>query len=57
MPTQVNDLVGQGRLGSSALPLLGMGRDTPDGRIVLRDVQTRQSSLEEIFVGLVKERA
>lgn len=34
---EIARLVGQGRLGSSALPLLGMGRDTPDGRIVLRD--------------------
>jgi cholesterol oxidase len=34
---EVAKLVGQGRLTSSSLPLLGMGRDTPDGRITLRD--------------------
>ena len=34
---EIAKLVGQGRLGSSALPLLGMGRDIADGRIVLRD--------------------
>ena len=33
---EVARLVGQGRLGSSSLPLLGMGRDTPDGRVRLR---------------------
>ncbi|MEV4688332.1 GMC family oxidoreductase [Microbacterium sp. LWH3-1.2] len=34
---EVAKLVGQGRLTSSSLPLLGMGRDTPDGRITLVD--------------------
>lgn len=34
---EVAKLVGQGRLTSSSLPLLGMGRDTPDGRITLTD--------------------
>ncbi|GAA1988983.1 GMC family oxidoreductase [Microbacterium pumilum] len=34
---EVAKLVGQGRLTSSSLPLLGMGRDTPDGRIILTD--------------------
>ncbi|WP_194411608.1 GMC oxidoreductase [Microbacterium cremeum] len=34
---EVAKLVGQGRLTSSSLPLLGMGRDTPDGRIKLTD--------------------
>ncbi|WP_243074813.1 GMC oxidoreductase [Microbacterium sp. SS28] len=34
---EVAKLVGQGRLTSSSLPLLGMGRDTPDGRMTLRD--------------------
>lgn len=34
---EVARLVGQGRLTSSSLPLLGMGRDTPDGRITLTD--------------------
>jgi len=34
---EIAKLVGQGKLGSSALPLLGMGRDIADGRIVLRD--------------------
>ena len=34
---EISRLIGQGRLGSSSLPLLGMGRDVPDGRILLRD--------------------
>ncbi|MEN0071933.1 MAG: GMC family oxidoreductase [Propionicimonas sp.] len=34
---EVAKLVGQGRLTSSSIPLLGMGRDTPDGRITLND--------------------
>lgn len=34
---EVAELVGQGRLTSSSFPLLGMGRDTPDGRITLED--------------------
>ncbi len=34
---EVAKLVGEGRLTSSSLPLLGMGRDTPDGRIILTD--------------------
>lgn len=34
---EVARLVGKGQLGSSSLPLLGMGRDVPDGRVVLRD--------------------
>lgn len=36
---EVAKLVGQGRLGSSSLPLLGMGRDVADGRVVLTDGQ------------------
>lgn len=34
---EVAKLVGQGRFTSSSLPLLGMGRDTPDGKITLTD--------------------
>ncbi|NCD19857.1 MAG: GMC family oxidoreductase [Actinobacteria bacterium] len=34
---EVAKLVGQGRIGSSSLPLLGMGRDVPDGVLSLRD--------------------
>lgn len=34
---EVAALVGEGRLTSSSFPLLGMGRDTPDGRITLTD--------------------
>jgi len=34
---EVARLVGEGRLGSSSLPLLGMGRDVADGRVVLTD--------------------
>ncbi|MGC3994187.1 MAG: GMC family oxidoreductase [Propionicimonas sp.] len=34
---EIAKLIGQGRLTSSSIPLLGMGRDTPDGRITLND--------------------
>lgn len=34
---EVARFIGQGRLGSSSLPLLGMGRDVPDGVISLED--------------------
>ncbi len=34
---EVARMVGQGRIGSSSLPLLGMGRDVPDGVLSLRD--------------------
>lgn len=34
---EVAKLVGEGRLGSSSLPLLGMGRDVPDGVLSLVD--------------------
>ncbi len=34
---EVARMVGEGMLGSSALPLLGMGRDVADGKIRLRD--------------------
>ncbi|WP_163507051.1 GMC oxidoreductase [Fodinicola acaciae] len=33
--TQIAGLVGDGRFSSGALPLLGMGRDVPDGRLRL----------------------
>ncbi|GIH61376.1 GMC oxidoreductase [Microbispora siamensis] len=31
------DLIGRGELSGTSLPLLGMGRDVPDGRLRLRD--------------------
>ena len=34
---EIAKLIGEGRLTSSSIPLLGMGRDIPDGRIVLAD--------------------
>jgi len=34
---EVARVIGDGMMGSSALPLLGMGRDVPDGKITLRD--------------------
>ncbi len=34
---EIAKLIGEGRLTSSSIPLLGMGRDTPDGRITLAD--------------------
>ena len=37
LSAEVARLVGQGRVGSSSMPLLGMGRDVPDGVLSLRD--------------------
>ncbi|MEZ3160274.1 GMC family oxidoreductase [Microbacterium sp. BWT-B31] len=34
---ELSKLIGEGRLTATSLPLLGMGRDTPDGRIMLTD--------------------
>ncbi|MFI0445757.1 GMC oxidoreductase [Actinomadura sp. 6N118] len=34
---ELSDLIGDGALSISSLPLLGMGRDTPDGRLELKD--------------------
>ena len=34
---EIATLIGEGRLTSSSIPLLGMGRDIPDGRIRLTD--------------------
>ncbi|RJL24177.1 GMC oxidoreductase [Bailinhaonella thermotolerans] len=34
---ELSELIGQGALSVSSLPLLGMGRDTPDGVLALRD--------------------
>ncbi|TYB38018.1 GMC oxidoreductase [Actinomadura chibensis] len=34
---EISELIGDGALTVSSLPLLGMGRDTPDGRLRLRD--------------------
>ncbi|TDC65398.1 GMC family oxidoreductase [Actinomadura sp. GC306] len=34
---EISDLIGDGALTVSSLPLLGMGRDTADGRLHLRD--------------------
>lgn len=34
---QVSGLLGDGHLSAGVLPLLGMGRDVPDGRLSLRD--------------------
>jgi cholesterol oxidase len=36
---ELSDLVGEGALSVSSLPLLGMGRDVPDGTLRLRDGQ------------------
>jgi cholesterol oxidase len=34
---QVSHLIGSGALSAGSLPLLGMGRDVPDGQLRLRD--------------------
>lgn len=50
---EVAKLVGQGKLASTSIPLLGMGRDTPDGRITLTDgeldVEWSTATSEEYF--------
>jgi cholesterol oxidase len=50
---QVAALVGTGRVSAGALPMLGMGRDVPDGRLRLRrgqlDLEWRDSTSREYF--------
>lgn len=56
LSAEVAKLVGEGRIGSSSLPLLGMGRDVPDGVVRLRDgsldVDWRLSSSRRYFADL-----
>jgi cholesterol oxidase len=58
LSAEIASLVGNGELSSSSLPLLGMGRDVPDGRIRLRggklDVQWDPKTSEEHFDRLRK---
>ncbi|MGW5260425.1 GMC oxidoreductase [Microbispora sp. NPDC004025] len=37
LSAEIADLIGRGELSGTSLPLLGMGRDVPDGRLRLRD--------------------
>ncbi|WP_432923138.1 GMC oxidoreductase [Microbispora sp. CA-135349] len=37
LSAEMADLIGRGELSGTSLPLLGMGRDVPDGRLRLRD--------------------
>ncbi|WP_283139571.1 FAD-dependent oxidoreductase [Rhizohabitans arisaemae] len=37
LSAEISDLLGDGEFSGSSLPLLGMGRDVPDGRLRLRD--------------------
>lgn len=37
LSAELSDLIGDGALSVSSLPLLGMGRDTADGRLLLKD--------------------
>lgn len=52
----VSGLIGPGRLGDGSLPVLGMGRDVPDGVLRLRgdylDVQLTAETSREYFDGL-----
>ncbi|MFD0905209.1 GMC oxidoreductase [Actinomadura sediminis] len=55
---EISDLIGDGALTVSSLPLLGMGRDTADGRLHLRDGRlaadwTTETS-EELFTRVRK---
>ncbi|WP_344937171.1 GMC family oxidoreductase [Sphaerisporangium flaviroseum] len=53
LSAEIADLVGDGELSGSSLPLLGMGRDVPDGELRLRDgrldVQWNSEASEEHF--------
>ncbi|MFC4585287.1 GMC oxidoreductase [Sphaerisporangium corydalis] len=53
LSAEIADLVGDGELSGSSLPLLGMGRDVPDGRLRLRDgrldVEWDAAASEEYF--------
>ena len=58
LSAEVARLMGQGRVGSSSLPLLGMGRDVPDGVMSLRDGEldvdwSSETSIE--FFGSMRE--
>jgi cholesterol oxidase len=46
---EVGRLLGPGRLSSSALPLLGMGRDVPDGTLYLRNPEAVMPELESTW--------
>jgi len=50
---ELSDLLGDGALSAGALPLLGMGRDVPDGMMSLRgdrlDVEWTSETSEEYF--------
>jgi len=52
----IGHLIGQGALSSSSLPLLGMGRDVPDGRMSLREgrlaVEWFTATSREYFEGV-----
>ncbi|MEO3808966.1 GMC family oxidoreductase [Sphaerisporangium sp. B11E5] len=53
MSAEFADLIGRGELSTSSLPLLGMGRDVPDGVLRLRDgrldVEWHTETGEEYF--------
>lgn len=53
LSAEMSDLIGSGELSSSSLPLLGMGRDVPDGELRLRDgnldVVWHQETSEDYF--------
>jgi cholesterol oxidase len=43
---ELEKLIGEGRMSSSSMPMLGMGRDTPDGRMTLRKTKTGVPTLD-----------
>lgn len=53
LSAEIADLIGRGELSGSSLPLLGMGRDVPDGILRLRDgrldIKWTAESSEEYF--------
>jgi len=46
LDAQIEGLFGDARMSSSSMPLLGMGRDVPDGRMTLRKIRGRAPTLD-----------
>jgi cholesterol oxidase len=49
-------VIGPGQLSSAALPLLGMGRDVPDGTLYLRDPAAALPQLESTWTTATSDR-
>jgi cholesterol oxidase len=49
LSAEVSRIIGPGRLSSTALPLLGMGRDVPDGTLYLQDPDAALPGLDSTW--------